>query len=217
MPSIIRLDEPRMTPRYKHRGRYLWSVTQILDITGFISFEGIDPEILKNKASIGTEVHHYAALKVQDKPRLLKQHYEKMSKRAKDYATSVDMFLEDYLPIYDVVISEKSLYIMDNAELGISEFAGTPDLVLSSKRSPTHKILFDYKTRELKFYDALQGIGYSQLIESNYGFYIDELRVVELRGLGGYKIHKIRLTNRHRNIFNSAATVVLARHHYNVI
>ena len=211
MSSIIQLDKPRIAPRYTYKGEGLWSVTQILSLVGFVSFEGIDPAVLKNKGEIGTEVHHYAALTLQDKPRLLEKHYESMSDRAKDYATSIDAFLADYCPTYETVFCEKSLRLVEKDGL---RYAGTPDLLM--RRGYIHT-LFDFKTREMKFYDAFQGSGYTQLIYKKLGLHIPDFCVVELLGLNRYKIQKIKLTAVHKAIFNASLTVVLTREQYNVI
>jgi hypothetical protein len=64
--ALVKIDggwfDPESHGYYGIDGKWVVSATQLLKLTGYSDYSHIDPEVLRNKAEIGSEAHEIAAM-----------------------------------------------------------------------------------------------------------------------------------------------------------
>lgn len=130
-------------------GEVLPSVTQI--ISPLNDFSAIDPEMLKNKARFGSQIHRMIELWCRNE---LEE--SSLSDVQMRYLEQFIKWVEDVsLPVADAIIEQPL-----ESHRG---FAGTPDIFILDS------LLIDIKTRPANMVtDPIQLAGYQLLIDANY-------------------------------------------------
>ena len=131
---------------YKLNGQRVISLTQILDAAGLVDYSGVNPDVLKAKAQLGTKVHEFTLWSDQDDLELedLKP-YPNYYNRVLGWR----QFREDFKFIPDMQAAEQPcavkvngmLYAMTIDRLGMMD--GVPAIVEIKNccdREPSHQI-----------------------------------------------------------------------------
>lgn len=179
--GVIRSSPPAQRPRYS--GGTTWSVTQILDAAGVTpDFTGIPPEKLKEKASIGTEVHGLIESYLRADGTFMEL-FEQSSDRAHDYFECFMRFFDDCGSI-EIISLEGQMVTMEYA--GTVDFVGVVDGI---------KVIIDWKTSiEIYPHYRVQLTGYYHLAKKKLGLEGDDWQLwcVQLSDIGNKKDYRIK-------------------------
>jgi hypothetical protein len=138
------------THEYKHCGRLLPSVTQI--IGHYLNpYAGVSSDVLRQAAAFGTAVHSMCAMYLQSTLDV-----DALDPQLDPYLTGFIKFVRDFDLHEDALIIEQPMF---NNRM---KFAGTPDIVIQDGA------IFDIKTRAYsKKTDPLQLAAYDKLCGGN--------------------------------------------------
>ena len=153
-PNISRqLDFEEEGHIYRHKGRRIWSVTQVLENVGISDFSKVPPDILKRAQDYGKAVHKVVEL------------YEKED--LDEY--SLPLQLLEVLDQWKKFKKERKVNILRSEQKLFSlkySFAGTMDTLFTMDDDPTVSIL-DIKTGEPMGAHQIQTSAYEKLWREN--------------------------------------------------
>jgi hypothetical protein len=187
--SVIKMSDHRKDKDpdwryYEVDGRKIPSVTQILSDVGISpNFSNIDPDVLSNKAHIGTLVHEYAKLYLTASLAEIGE-FELAHFGDPRVAAYCKSWLNFYETLGDVIILRCEEFMRYKYL-----YAGTPDALIFIMKENEYA-LCDWKTRPFSNQDRLQTAAYLSLARNEEidGAERAKRWIVELRESGMFRV-----------------------------